>query len=327
MKLVKILIFFVSVVLYCASGAQAKPRKSKERILETSSYSYVGGVKDGKQHGWGICRYNNGNAYYGFWNMGYKHGLGRIVYADGTMDFGNWNKGTLVKQKKRRFVPGKKVYGIDVSKWQNSINWEKLALRASDVGNVGAGTAKGRFVQPVLFALMKSTEGTTIIDPTFAYNFAEAARVGIVRGAYHFLSVNSPVDEQAAYFIKHTPLKRGDLPPVLDLEIAPAVMKAQHSKICRMAKQWLKIIEKHFGVKPIIYTYNKYYIDYLKGHGFDDYDFWLARYGAKPTARNWEIWQVTDKGRASGIAGPVDVDLFRGNYPEFMRYVAHKGVQ
>lgn len=323
MKLIKIFVF-LGLLAFLPSIVEAK---TKEEKLVASNYTYVGGVKNGKQHGWGICRYKNGNVYYGFWDHGYKHGLGRIVYADGTMEFGHWKKGSLAKQKKRRFQPGKKVYGIDVSKYQKRVNWEKVALKASDVGNVGPGTTKGAYLQPVLFALMKSTEGTTIIDPTFNYNFAEAKRVGIVRGAYHFLSVSSPVEKQVEFFIRNTPLKRGDLPPVLDLEIAAATMKKQHAKVCQMAKKWLKMIEKHYGVKPIIYTYNKYYLDYMKGHGFDDYDFWLARYGDKPSARHWEIWQVTDRGKATGIEGAVDVDLFRGDYFEFKRYVALKGIQ
>jgi len=327
MKLTKIFLFIVMVCLALPLDGAAKTRKRKEQVLETSSYYYVGGVKGGKQHGWGICRYRNGNVYYGHWNMAYKHGLGRMVFSDGTMEFGYWRKGIFVKQNKSRFKPGKKVYGIDASKWQKKINWEKLALKASATGNVGASTAKGKYVQPVLFALVKSTEGTTIIDPTFAYNFAEAKRVGIVRGAYHFLSVNSPVEQQVEYFINNTPLESGDLPPVLDLEIAPKVMKANHSKICKMAKKWLRLVEKHYGVRPIIYTYNRYYIDYLKGKGFDDYDFWLARYGAEPTACHWELWQVTDKGRCNGIAGLVDVNLFRGDYSDFLRYVDRRGVK
>lgn len=328
-KLLNIMILTRILTVLCLLFSLAVPMQAKTKAgkLEASNYTYTGGVKNGKQHGWGICRYKNGNAYYGFWDHGYKHGLGRIVYADGTMDLGYWKKGIFAKQKKRRFKPGKQVYGIDVSKYQKRINWEKLALKASATGSVGGSTAKGAYVQPVLFAIMKSTEGTTIVDPTFDYNFKEAKRVGIVRGAYHFLSVSSSVEDQVEFYIKNTPLERGDLPPVLDLEIAASTMKAQHAKVCRMAKQWLKLVEKHYGVKPIIYTYNKYYLDYLKGHGFDDYDFWLARYGAKPSARHWEIWQVSDKGRAQGIAGPVDVDLFRGNYSEFKRFLAHKGIQ
>lgn len=295
--------------------------------LHTVGYDYEGGVRNGKQHGYGVCRYKNGNAYYGYWDMGYKNGIGRLVYADGTIDFGVWRKGKLPKQKGRRFVCGRRCYGIDVSKYQKNIDWTHLSLNADANGRVPAGKQKARYSQPVLFALMKSTQGTSIKDPTFARNFREAKRCGIIRGAYHFLSVSSPVEEQVRYFIANTPLEPGDLPPVLDLEIPKDIMQKQHKKVVDMAKKWLKAVEKHYGVKPIIYTYNNYYRDYLKGHGFGDYDFWIARYGSEPSAGHWEIWQFTEKGVCKGINHAVDLNLFRGYFSALKKYVEKKGIK
>lgn len=314
------------IVILLAATILATGASAADGELHTRTYCYEGGVDRGEQHGYGVCRYSNGNTYYGFWNHGYKEGLGRMVFADGTVEFGNWVRGRLSKPKGQKFVQGIRCYGIDVAKYQKKVDWSKLALKASADGRVSAG-GKGKYLQPVLFALIKSTEGTTIVDPYFKTNFREAKRCGIVRGAYHFLSVYSPVEEQVKYYIANTPLEPGDLPPILDLEIDKKVMAKEHDKVVRMAKQWLAAIEKHYGVKPIIYTYNNYYIDYLKGHGLDGYDYWIARYGAEPSARHWEIWQQTDKGRAAGIDHAVDIDLFRGNFPEFMKYVKAKGIK
>lgn len=301
---------------------------ARDGELTASNYEYRGGVADGKQHGFGVCRYTNGNVYSGHWNYGYKEGLGRMVYADGTVEFGTWRRGKYVKPKGMKFRAGKKCYGIDVAKYQKRIDWTKLALAADARGNVKNRKSKAaKYVQPVLFALMKSTEGTTIVDPYFERNFREAKRCGIIRGAYHFLSVNSPVEEQVEYFIANTPLEPGDLPPVLDLEINKNVMARNHAKVVKMAKKWLKAVEKHYGVKPIIYTYNNYYRDYLKGHGFDGYDFWIARYGAEPSATRWEIWQFTDKGRVPGINHAVDIDMFRGSYAELLKYMKENPVR
>lgn len=294
--------------------------------LKASNYTYTGGVDDGKQHGYGVCRYTNGNTYYGHWDHGYKEGMGKMVFADGTIEFGRWRRGRLSKIKGQKFVQGIQCYGIDVAKYQKTVNWRKLALKATANGTV-TPRGKGKYLQPVLFALVKSTEGTTIVDPYFKANFREAKRCGIIRGAYHFLSVSSPVEEQVKFFIANTPLEPGDLPPILDLEIDKKVMAQQHAKVVKMAKQWLKAIEKHYGVKPIIYTYNNYYIDYLKGHGLDNYDYWIARYGAEPSARRWEIWQQTDKGRVDGINHAVDINLFRGNYQSLLKYVKKKGIR
>lgn len=308
--LIPIRFFVVLSAAICLLGA-SRPAKVKEGELRTSRYVYTGGVADGKQHGFGICRYTNGNIYAGYWNMGYKEGLGRIEFADGSMDFGIWRRGILNAPKGRKFTVGKRCYGIDAAKYQKKIDWTALSLKARADGTVSASGMGAPYLQPVLFALIKSTEGVTVKDPYFERNFEGAKKAGIIRGAYHFLGVNSPVEEQVKFFIENTPLEKGDLPPVLDLEISKRTMQRQHDKVCRMALQWLKAIEKHYKVKPIIYTYENYYKDYLKGHGFDDYDFWIARYGAEPSARRWEIWQLTDKGVCTGINHKVDIDLFR----------------
>lgn len=295
--------------------------------LHASNYDYTGSVKNGKQNGYGVCRYKNGNVYYGFWSDGYKEGLGRIEFADGTMDFGVWKKGILAKPKGRKFHVGDKCYGIDVSKYQKTINWEKLALHANSTGKVIASGKNAKYLQPVLFVLIKSTQGTTIRDPQFDRNWAEAKRCGIIRGAYHFLSVSSPVEEQVKHFIDNTTLEPGDLPPVLDLEIDKKTMQKQHATVVKMAKKWLELVEKHYGVRPIIYTYNNYYKDYLHGHGLDDYDYWIARYGKEPSARHWEIWQFTETGRCDGINHAVDIDLFRGNHKDLVKFIKQKGIQ
>lgn len=315
----------VCIVAFLTLPAMFEPAQARNGELRTSRYVYTGGVSAGKQHGYGVCRYTNGNVYYGFWDMGYKHGLGRLEYADGTIDFGRWKRGVLVKPKGKKFRAGRRAYGIDVAKYQKQIDWERLSLKARADGVVTGRS--GSYQQPVLFALIKSTEGSTIVDPKFTRNFKEAARCGIIRGAYHFLSVSSTAKEQAQFYIDNTPLRKGDLPPILDLEIDKSIMERDHAKVCRIAKEWLKIIEEHYGVKPIIYTYNNYYRDYMKGHGFDGYDFWIARYGAEPSARRWEFWQFTDKGSVAGIDGKVDIDQFRGSFAELKKYVKNKGIQ
>ncbi|MDE6134141.1 MAG: hypothetical protein K2F79_01030, partial [Muribaculaceae bacterium] len=229
-----------ALALLFGSAAPSPPRRGH---LRTGNYEYEGGVTDGKQNGYGVCRYTNGNVYYGFWNMGYKEGLGRLVFADGTMDFGVWRRGRLPKQKSKKFKAGKRVYGIDAAKYQKTINWEKLSLKADASGMLPTNGRSGKFLQPVLFALVKSTEGTTVRDPQFERNFREAKRCGVVRGAYHFLNPNTPASAQAKFFIANTPHEPCDLPPILDLDISKKTMARDHAKIVRLAKEWLRIIE------------------------------------------------------------------------------------
>ncbi|MCM1067636.1 MAG: hypothetical protein NC418_08715 [Muribaculaceae bacterium] len=319
----KRLIIYSLLILMAASLATTA---HAGRIV-TPEYTYVGGLSpDGVPQGYGVAHYSNGTVYYGLWNKGRRDGIGRMLFTDGTFEFGTWQNGTYRHQKGQKFIPGRLCYGIDVSRYQKTVDWETLALNANASGRV-VPKGKAPYKQPVLFALMKSTQGTTIKDPTFERNFSEAKRCGIIRGAYHFLSVSSPVEDQVKFFIANTPLEAGDLPPVLDLEISKDVMAKQHAKVVTMARKWLTLIERHYGVKPIIYTYNNYYIDYLRGHGLDGYDYWIARYGAEPSARHWEIWQFTETGKASGIKdAAVDIDYFRGDYRDLQQYVKQKGI-
>ena len=215
--------------------------------LTTPQYVYTGEFKDYRPDGYGMCRFKSGAVYRGFWRDGLESGLGRLVEADGSLKFGYWSNGDLSEAKGAEFVPGESVYGIDVSKYQKIIDWRQLRLPANRDGEVYANlkrsgvvrTATAKYIQPVLFAVMKSTEGSTIQDPTFDINYEEARLNGYIRGAYHFLSPYSPVAEQVQNYIQSTPLEPVDLPPILDIEVSNRGMKRHHVKICRWALHWL----------------------------------------------------------------------------------------
>lgn len=75
-------------------------------------------------------------------------------------------------------------------------------------------------------------------------------------------------------------------------------MRAQDDKAREYAFKWLEAMEKHYGVKPILYTYDSYYNSYLKGRGFDGYDFFIARYsgGVRPRVPHLEPVAVHREG-------------------------------
>ena len=322
-RTLKALLALIAVALLASASA------IQVKTVQRDAYTYEGGVSGNKFNGYGVCRYRNGNVYSGYWDNDFKSGIGRMIYADGTIEFGQWKRGKIDIPQGQNFKPGKAVYGIDVAKYQGQIDWTVLGLRCDASGQVLTKGGTDKYLQPVLFAFMKSTQGVTIIDPYFKRNFTEAKRVGIARGAYHFFTPGADARAQAEYFIANTPLEKGDLPPVLDLEIDAKVMKAQHKQIIKKAKEWCKIIEKHYGCKPIIYTYDSYYRDYIKGHGLDHYDCWIARYRPDaPTAKHWEFWQFTDKGRTRGISNhTVDIDKFNGDYHQFQKFLKKNGVK
>lgn len=194
------------------------------------------------------------------------------------------------------------IHGIDISKFQGSVNW--MAVQQMQVDDIR-----------ISFAFIKATEGITRQDATFRRNWEQAGEAGIVRGAYHFFySTRDPI-QQADNFRNVAKLRSGDLPPVLDIEVhnnqPPEVIR-------KAARQWLDEIEKTYGVKPIIYTNIHFYDTYL-GKEFDEYPLWVAHYYQKDkprSRRKWLFWQHSDAGRVNGIRTTVDFNVFMGDSTE-----------
>ena len=200
------------------------------------------------------------------------------------------------------YPEGYEIHGIDISHHQGEIDWQTL----KDEGMID------KF--PVRFIMIKATEGATKVDENFVDNFYQAREYGFTRGAYHFYSVHSSAQAQAEFFIKNVKLERGDLPPVLDVEHKP---KNQTDEEFQQSIQlWLNMVEFHYGVKPIIYTYYKFKMKYLNDSVFDDYPYWIAHYYVEKVEYKgaWKFWQHTDVGKLPGIKGNVDFNIYNGSF-------------
>jgi lysozyme len=192
---------------------------------------------------------------------------------------------------------GYKVHGIDISHYQGDINWKMLEQ-----------TRQGQF--PVQFIFMKATEGGDYSDKRFVANFDSAKAHGFIRGAYHFYNPKTDVNKQADFFINSVKLEPGDLPPVLDIEKKGKDMKKLQADL----KLWLRRIENHYGVKPIIYASYKFKNRYLNDSVFNSYPYWIAHYYVDSVyyKGDWKFWQHTDVGTLPGIKEQVDLNVFNG---------------
>ena len=189
-------------------------------------------------------------------------------------------------------MPKYEVHGIDVSHHQRHIEWDSVATTYVD------------------FVFMKASEGVTFKDSLFQFNWANTKRVGLYRGAYHFFRPGYSGFEQADHFLAQVDLKPGDLAPVLDVEVMDDVPRV---KLLKEMYAWLYTIEARTGMKPIIYTNQKFYNRHLEGY-FDDYPLWVARYNSRTPNlvgdKIWDFWQYGNKGRIKGIEGDVDFNVF-----------------
>lgn len=200
------------------------------------------------------------------------------------------------------YPDGYEIHGIDISHHQGTIDWEKLRNN----GMIEKW--------PVRFVMIKATEGASNLDENFNDNFYQAREYGFIRGAYHFWSIHSSGKAQAEYFLKQVKLEDGDLPPVLDVEHKAKDQSAHDFKLSVLT--WLRIVEKKYGVKPIIYTYYKFKMTYLSDPVFDQYPYWIAHYYVDKVEYKgkWKFWQHTDCGRLPGIKGYVDFNIYNGSY-------------
>lgn len=198
-----------------------------------------------------------------------------------------------------------KVVGIDVSEYQGNINWKEM------------DSLENKY--PIHFVFIRATVGNDRLDKGFEDNWLEAKKNKFIRGAYHYYRPNENSLEQAALFIKTVSLKKGDLPPVLDIEKLPKNQSLSRLKIG--LKRWLIAVEEHYKVKPIIYTGEKYYEDFLKDE-FGDYLFWIANYNfyREKIDSDWLFWQFTEKASIKGIKGNVDVNIYNGDL-EQLQYI------
>ena len=191
-----------------------------------------------------------------------------------------------------------KVFGFDVSEYQGKINWDKVQQNNIDF--------------PLKFVFIRATAGSNRGDNTFKNNWAAAKEKGFIRGAYHYYRPNENSIKQADNFINTVKLREGDLPPVLDIEKIPR--KQSMDSLKAGLKRWLDKVERHYGVKPIIYSGESFYADFLEKE-FKGYKLWIANYSffEEEIRKEWLFWQFTDKAELQGIEGNVDVNIYNGD--------------
>lgn len=190
------------------------------------------------------------------------------------------------------------LHGIDVSHHNKKIDWHKVKNSNENVG--------------VSFCFIKATEGTDLKDKDFKYNWKEAKKAGLMRGAYHFYVPWADPVLQAKNFINTVSLEEGDFVPVVDFEIQGLNKKVRQNLVANVTT-FVERLKSHYGVKPIIYTNRHIYRQYIKGN-FDSYPLWMSDYDSRKL-EGYEnsklmLWQHSTNGRLDGISGDVDFNVF-----------------
>lgn len=190
-----------------------------------------------------------------------------------------------------------KTFGLDVSQYQGDIDWTKMNMVYD--------------IYPINFVFIRSTMGGFNKDKKFNENWIGAKQNNLIRGAYHFYRPDENSTAQAQNFIQQVKLETGDLPPVLDIETMPRTQSME--RLIEGLKNWCTLVEEHYEIKPIIYTSDKYYENFLKAH-FEGYIIWIANYNffVENMKPHWQFWQFTEKGQIKGTKYNVDVNIYDG---------------
>ena len=204
-------------------------------------------------------------------------------------------------------APTPMLNGIDVSRWQGSVDWAKVRTTS------------------VRFVIMRATKGRAYVDETFAANEAGATANHIVVGAYHRATPGAaPGDAvaEADHFVAVARNAPGDLVPSLDIEETGGLTPP---KLQAWVRTWLERVRSRIGVRPMVYT-SPYFWRVAMGDSpwfaQNGYAVWVAHWGvgvngidvpaAGWSGRDWTFWQYTSRGRVKGIAPAVDRDHLHG---------------
>ena len=304
--------------------------------LKPDSLGYYEGSFDSlcQANGYGRWQAYDGTYYEGEWQAGCRHGWGFSIAPRKPLRVGEWKND---RYKGERLVyTSERIYGIDISKYQHgkgrkkySINWDRL--RITHLGRLSKKTVSGAVNFPIRYIYIKSTEGTSLLNPYYRKDYLAAKAHGFKVGSYHFFSTISPAAQQAHYFLKHSYIRKGDFPPVLDVEPLPSQIRKMGGAgvLFSRVRTWLRIVEKATGTKPILYISQIFVNRYLSMAPDikQNYLIWIARYGEYKPDIHLVYWQLCPDGRVAGIRGEVDINVFNGYKDAFMKFSQNETVK
>ncbi|MBO4459295.1 MAG: hypothetical protein J5778_01410 [Clostridiales bacterium] len=194
------------------------------------------------------------------------------------------------------YGPRGTMVGIDVSKWQGDIDFNKVKAAGCE------------------FVIMRCGvyyEKEFKLDPTFEKNYANAKAAGLKVGIYYASTDATPeeVKENANKLIDALNGDKLDFPLTFDWENFGHIQRYKMSlnELCNLYDVFEEACNER-GYETMLYA-SKYYLTEIWKPA-DSVTVWLAQYSKKVTyTGSYYMWQVSDCGKIDGISGPVDMDI------------------
>lgn len=202
---------------------------------------------------------------------------------------------------------------MDVSRWQGRIDWDAVKRSGK--------------IDGVMIRAMGNKNGKPYLDPYFARNYAECARLGIPVGVYGYFKAvtRAEADKELAFFRAALGGRTFQLPVAVDIEDAGLTALGK-GKLTALVAYCLSTVEI-WGVYAMLYT-GLYFAQnnlYMGGAALKPFDVWLAAYRKDKPAPGWSfgMWQYTAEGKVPGVNGIVDLSHA---YKDYAAIIAKKGL-
>ena len=198
-----------------------------------------------------------------------------------------------IEEQIENYKTASTMIGIDVSKWQGDIDFEK-------VKNAGV-----EFVI-LRMGVMKDKDTPLAIDNTFESNYNKAKEAGLKVGIYVYSEADT-VDkavENAKFVIDNLNGDKLDFPVCFDWENW-AYFNELEINLHRLNEMYDAFTEEleNAGYTTMLYASENYLNNTWLS--LKDYTIWAAKYSSKMPSINagneYILWQNTDKGRVDGI--------------------------
>ena len=196
-------------------------------------------------------------------------------------------------------VVGSGTMGIDVSKWNGTIDWN--AVKNSGVSYV-----------IIRVGYRGSSQGALIEDPKFKTNIKGATAAGIKVGVYFFTQAVDEVEavQEASMVLDRISGYKISYPVFLDVEGSGGrgdkIDSATRTAVC---KAFCNTIQ-NAGYTAGVYANKTWLSQKMDAGALSAYKIWLAQYAKTPTyTGRYDLWQYRSNGKVSGISGNVDLNL------------------
>lgn len=203
---------------------------------------------------------------------------------------------------KLQVLSGKSKAGIDVSKWNGEIDWDKVKNAGVEFAIIRAG-------------YRGSVSGSLVQDPRFEENMRGAQAAGIPTGVYFFTQAVNEVEavEEASMVLELLRKYKIEFPVFIDTEGAGGNGRADGLDVetrTLVCEAFCRTIE-NAGYTAGVYGSRNWYNNRLETKRLDNYFIWLAEYRSVPLYQGYYgMWQYTSKGKIDGIDGNVDLNIY-----------------